>query len=170
MRLSHSIAFAGLASATLSSCSQEDWAKFWNSFGSLPVVCPSSVYLDPSLLPQGSIRFRPYVQNKGVDDNTVPFTVTMKVMRSGATAPVLTIPYIPNGKTIPGTHAVSGVKAGPEVELTSASSVASWNTRYDPQATYSVTLDFKSTNDGLNLASDTCKHLGPVNFKGGNPV
>src|SRR5438067_2519703 len=109
MRPSLSIAFAGFASVMLTACSWEDWAKFWDAFGSLPIVCPSSVYLDPSLMGQGLIRFRPYVQNRGVKDNTEPFTVTMKVVRTGATVPVLNIPWIPNGKTIPGTHAVSGV-------------------------------------------------------------
>ena len=168
MRLSLSLALAGLASTTLSACAGFNWDKF----AGLPVVCPSSVFLDPSLLGQGVVRFRPYVQNRGIDDNTAPFTVAMGVTRAiggGAPVSVLTLTYVPNTLTIPGTHAVPGKTAGPEVELTTTTGLGSSTTRYDPQATYAVTLDFKSSDAAIDLASDGCRHLA-VRFKGGQPV
>ena len=169
MRPSLSIASVALASAMLGACTGWDWDKF----ARLPIVCPSSVFLEPSLLGQGLVRFRPYVQNHGIDDNTDPFTVVMRVTSaSGGSAPVqvLGLTYIPNTSTIPGTHLVPGKTAGPEVELTSTMGLGSWTTRYNPQATYAVTLDFKSLNAAVDLASDSCRHLGPMNFKGGQPV
>jgi hypothetical protein len=169
MRLSPSIASVAFASSMLAGCTGWNWDKF----ARLPIVCPSSVFLDPSLLGQGIVRFRPYVQNRGIDDNTDPFTVVMRVTRaSGGSAPVLVLglTYIPNTLTIPGTHAVPGKSGGPEVELTSTMGLGSWTTRYDAQAIYSVTLDFKSSNAAIDLASDSCRRLGPVNFKGGQPV
>jgi hypothetical protein len=169
MRPLLSIAAVAFASTTLAGCTGFNWDKF----ARLPIVCPSSVFIEPSLLRQGLVRFRPYVQNRGIDDNKDPFTVHMLVKRAsggGAPAPVLGLNYVPNTLTIPGTNGVPGKTAGPEVELTTTTGLGSSTTPYDPNATYSVTLDFKSTNAAIDLASDGCRHLGPLNFRGGQPV
>lgn len=166
MRSPYSILLAGLASTLLGSCAGWNWDPFFR----LPVVCPSSVILDRTLMPQGRIQFRPYVQNRGVDDLHEPFNLYMTVTRTGFSAPVYGNTYIPNGKVIPGTHAVPGKTAGPEIELTSASTLTPFNLAYDPNGTYGVTLRFKSPNPAVDAASEGCRQLGPVNFKGGVPV
>ena len=167
MRHSLSIAVAGLASLTLSGCEGFNWDRF----AGLPIVCPSSIDVDSTLIPQGLIRFRPHVENRGVDDNKAPFDVYMRVTRfSGGTAvEVLKHNYISNGVTIFGTHAMPGVKAGPEVELLTTNTLGPRTTAYDRSALYLVTLDFKSSDPAIDLAGDTCRHL-EARFKGGLPA
>lgn len=167
MRLSLSLACAGLVSITLGGCAGFNW----NKFAGLPIICPSSIDFDPTLMSQGLIRFRPHVENRGADDNKTPFDVYMRVTRfaGGSAVEVLKHTYIPNGMTITGTHAEPGVKAGPEVELITTNTLGPRTIAYDRSALYLVTLDFKSSDAAIDLASDGCRHL-EARFRGGQPV
>ena len=172
MTTSHSFAIAGLAFLALASCTADDLRPVVQAIGNAPMVCPSAVELDDSVGPQ-FVKFRPFVENRGVNDNTKTFTVSMHIVGTlaGQVIEDRILMYTGNGVgVIKGTGGVPGVTAGPRVELTSTTNSPSRNVPYNPEATYAVTLDFKSSEDVLTDISASCAHLGPVNFKGGQPI
>jgi hypothetical protein len=168
LRPSNSFALVGLASVVLSACGQKDVVEIFEGIGSAPKVCPSSVQLDSSQ-PE-VIQFRPFVENRGVKDNTTDFNLNMVVTRTREGQSIgAARGYVFSGAamTIPGTGGVSGVTAGPEVELTTIIFQAPPRTfSYDPEVTYGVTLTFKSSNESLDAISADCHQLA-ASFKGG---
>lgn len=172
MRLQNSpVVLAGLAGLSISACTAKEITDAVVGVASLPRVCPSAVEVDTALQPY-RLRFDPFVENRGVKDSTTAFTLDMVVTvnRGGTDVVVQSLPFISPYSPIIGTHAAAGVAAGPPVELTATSSLASRSFSYDPAETYRVTLNVHSNDSTFNIANKDCHTLGPISFKGGQPL
>lgn len=159
------VALAGLC---LAACTPNDVVNDTVGLASSPRVCPSSVAVDETLIPQGRVAFDPFVANFGVKDSSTPFTVGMVVSNDAGTI-LQKLPF--SGPTTPmiGTHAVPGVKSGPEVAITNQTNLATRSVPFDAATTYKVVVNVSSTDSNFNTANQDC-HILTKSFKGTQPV
>ena len=167
------VVIAGLAILNLTACDDEAGnsaiANGVGALGSLARICPSAVKVDPALQPQ-RISFDPYVENRGVNPSTKPFTVSMTVARAKSNSGSQTLIFSSPNEAIIGTEGVAGRTAGPPTKLSTTNTLATRSMAYDPTDTYTVDLYLNSNDENFNIASQDCQHLGPLKFRGGQPI